>query len=274
MDGGGRLLRSMSGARTCSSLRRPLTRIGVGRGCARAQDCSSRGACRCVRASRCGPPSGVAPACRAISARSCCCSSSRSSGFTARCGAGSTRCSSPCRAIRATLLRVRWASASRKCASRVSWTSTTARSCRSPGSSRVVSLPFLDAAAARERLLNVPLVKDATVRKLYPNALSITVVERDPFALWQHDGEVYVVSVDGTVIDRLQRRALHTPSARRGRGRQHQGRWPSASCWNQRARVAGPCSRGNAGGRTAAGTLKMDNGVDVKLPEEGAARGA
>ena len=102
-------------------------------------------------------------------------------------------------------------------------------------------------------LLNVPLVKDATVRKLYPNALSITVVERDPFALWQHDGEVYVVSVDGTVIDRLiDERFTRLPLVV-GEGANTKAVAFSKLLESASPRVAGPCSRGNAGGRTAAG---------------------
>jgi cell division protein FtsQ len=132
------------------------------------------------------------------------------------------------------------------------------------------SLPFFDAAAARERLLNVPLIKDATVRKLYPNALSITVVERDPFALWQHDGEVYVVSVDGTVIDRLNDERFTRLPLVVGEGAN-----TKAVAFSKLLESASPELRAHVRAGTLVGyrrwTLKMDNGVDVKLPEEGAA---
>ena len=65
------------------------------------------------------------------------------------------------------------------------------------------SLPYLDAVAMRERLMMVPLIKDAEVRKLYPNRLSISVVERQPYALWQKDGEIAIVSADGMPIDTM-----------------------------------------------------------------------
>jgi cell division protein FtsQ len=42
------------------------------------------------------------------------------------------------------------------------------------------------------------------VRKLYPHALAVTIAERQPFALWQKDGEVSLVAVDGTPIDQLR----------------------------------------------------------------------
>lgn len=63
------------------------------------------------------------------------------------------------------------------------------------------SLLLLDAGAARERLIANPLVRDATVRKLYPDKLAITLEEREPYALWQRDGELAVIAADGTVID-------------------------------------------------------------------------
>jgi cell division protein FtsQ len=66
------------------------------------------------------------------------------------------------------------------------------------------SLLFLDPEAVRERLKAVPLVRDAGVRKLYPGRVAISIVERQPYALWQKDGEVSVVSVDGTVIDTMR----------------------------------------------------------------------
>jgi cell division protein FtsQ len=63
------------------------------------------------------------------------------------------------------------------------------------------SLLFLDAAAARETLEKIPLVKSASVRKLYPNHLVIDLVERTASALWQEDGKVSIVGADGAPID-------------------------------------------------------------------------
>jgi cell division protein FtsQ len=66
------------------------------------------------------------------------------------------------------------------------------------------SLVFLDAVAARDRLLQNPLVLEATVRKLYPDTVAVTVVEREPFALWQRGQKLSVIAVDGTVIDGVE----------------------------------------------------------------------
>ncbi len=43
------------------------------------------------------------------------------------------------------------------------------------------SLLFLDVAAVRSRLKQIPLVQDVSVRKLYPDRLLIEITERRPF---------------------------------------------------------------------------------------------
>src|SRR5215469_7125177 len=62
------------------------------------------------------------------------------------------------------------------------------------------SLLFLDVETARARLRAIPWIAEASVRKLYPDRLQITVTERVAFALWQRDGNVSVISADGTVV--------------------------------------------------------------------------
>src|SRR5580698_3496732 len=63
------------------------------------------------------------------------------------------------------------------------------------------SLLFLDADAARTRLMANPWIGDAAVLKLYPDRLQITVTERQAFAIWQKDGRVSVIAPDGTVLE-------------------------------------------------------------------------
>jgi cell division protein FtsQ len=63
------------------------------------------------------------------------------------------------------------------------------------------ALLFLDAADARARLKANPWIAEATVLKLYPGRLHVTVAERDAFALWQREGKVTVISDDGTVLE-------------------------------------------------------------------------
>ena len=74
------------------------------------------------------------------------------------------------------------------------------------------SLLFLDVAAARAKLEAIPWVAEATVRKLYPDRLQITVTEREAFALWQQQGKVSVIAADGTVLSgRIEQRLATLP---------------------------------------------------------------
>ena len=66
------------------------------------------------------------------------------------------------------------------------------------------SLLFADVEALRQELKQNPMIAEASVRKLYPHAVAIAVTERQPFALWQKDGEVSLVAADGTPIDHLR----------------------------------------------------------------------
>jgi len=64
------------------------------------------------------------------------------------------------------------------------------------------SLLFLDASSVREKLKADPWISEATVLKLYPGQLRIDIVERAPFALWQRNGQLSVISEDGAVLER------------------------------------------------------------------------
>lgn len=131
------------------------------------------------------------------------------------------------------------------------------------------SLPFLDATAVRDRLMQVPLVKSARVMKLYPDRLVIAIEERQPSALWQRDGRVAVISEDGVPIDELRdQRYLGLPFVV---GEGAQKRLLEFLMLMTRA--------GDLAHRIKAGVLvagrrwnfEMTNGVTVKLPEVGPA---
>jgi cell division protein FtsQ len=132
-----------------------------------------------------------------------------------------------------------------------------------------VSLAFLDVNDLRERLERVPMIKSATVRKLYPNELVITLTEREAHAIWQNNGELFVIASDGTVIDLMQdERYLDLPFV--------VGEGANARSKDYLALIeaAGPLKSRIRAGTLVAGrrwTLKMDNGMDVRLPESGAA---
>ena len=139
---------------------------------------------------------------------------------------------------------------------------------RIAGIGPLTSLPFLGAADVRSRLEATPLVKSASVRKLYPNELAITLVEREPYALWQRNGELFVVSADGTVIDRMNDpRFASLPLVVGDRANLR------AASYVALLEAAGAMRTKIRAGMLVSGrrwSLKMENGLDVRLPEEGA----
>ena len=74
------------------------------------------------------------------------------------------------------------------------------------------SLLTLDVEAARARIEALPWVKQATLKKLFPDTVEIAVVERDPYAIWQHAGEVSLIDEAGkTITDRIDERYATLP---------------------------------------------------------------
>jgi cell division protein FtsQ len=126
------------------------------------------------------------------------------------------------------------------------------------------SVPFLDVNDVRERLLRVPLIAQASVRKIYPNEIAITQVEREPAALWQKNGEISVIAADGTVIDAMRDdRYASLPLVV---GEDANTKLPE---YLALIAAAGPLAERIKAGTYVSGrrwTLKLD-GVDVRLPE-------
>ena len=127
------------------------------------------------------------------------------------------------------------------------------------------SLLFLDADAARQRLLANPWIADAAVLKLYPNRLQITITERHAFALWQKNGRLSVIAADGTVLEPfVENRYLGLPLVV-GRDAERQAkdflavvdRYPDIRS-ALRASILVADRRWD---------LRLTNGIDVQLPE-------
>ena len=127
------------------------------------------------------------------------------------------------------------------------------------------SLLFLDVADARAKLEAIPWIAEATVRKLYPDRLQITVTEREPFALWQQHGKIKVIAADGTVLAEKVEPRLASLSFVVGNGAAVRARdflavldkYPAIRD-QVRASIYVAERRWN---------LRLKNGVDVRLPE-------
>lgn len=66
-----------------------------------------------------------------------------------------------------------------------------------------VGMPLLalDTAAIKERLEELPWVDEASVARMLPDGVHIRLLERQPLALWQHDGRFDVIDRAGAVIE-------------------------------------------------------------------------
>ena len=127
------------------------------------------------------------------------------------------------------------------------------------------SLPFFDVAQARARLEADPLIKQASVRKLYPDRIVIEIVERTPYAVWQKDGDVRAIAADGAPIDEVSDgRYAELPfvvgEGANGRVREFVGLLDAMGELKPRveAGVLVDQRRWN---------LRLKSGIDVKLPE-------
>jgi cell division protein FtsQ len=127
------------------------------------------------------------------------------------------------------------------------------------------SLLFLDAAQTRLRLEAVPLIKQASVRKLYPDHLVIDLVERAPYALWQKDGQVNIVAADGAVIDQMRDQRFASLPFVVGEGANE--RLSEFTALLAAAGELGPKIRAGVLVANRRWSLKMTSGVDVLLPE-------
>ncbi len=127
------------------------------------------------------------------------------------------------------------------------------------------SLLFLDASSVREKLKADPWISEATVLKLYPGQLRIDIVERAPFALWQRNGQMSVISEDGAVLERfVSPRFLKLPLVV-GKGAETRARdflallarYPQINTVTRAAILVGE-RRWN---------LRLNDGLDIRLPE-------
>jgi cell division protein FtsQ len=129
------------------------------------------------------------------------------------------------------------------------------------------ALVGFDVTSARSRIAKLPWVESIAVRKVYPSRLDVEIAERTPFAIWQHGRQLTLIDANGRVIAPFS-------------GRRHAGL----------PRVIGMGAQENAAdflslmqfhpeivSRTVGyirvadrrWDLRLDNGMTVRLPEEG-----
>lgn len=67
------------------------------------------------------------------------------------------------------------------------------------------SLITLDLDEARQSILNLPWVREADIRKIYPDVVDVKLSERRAFGIWQHGQELSLIEKNGNVIAPLKR---------------------------------------------------------------------
>lgn len=135
--------------------------------------------------------------------------------------------------------------------------------------SRGTPILAIDLEAARRRVAVLPWVRGVSLERVLPDAIIVRIRERRPLALWQHNGVFAVVDSDGAVID--DRNVGRFSDLLVVVGDDAPGR--AAEFIAMLSRHPALQQRVQAGVRRGARRwdLRLDNGIDIRLPEEGAA---
>jgi len=127
----------------------------------------------------------------------------------------------------------------------------------------------VDPAAARAALEALPWVRTASVERQLPGTVYIRITEREPLALWQEQGVIRVIDLEGAVIPGIEpRRFAHLPLVVGPDAPAHAARLIAVmnSEPELRDRVTAAV---RVGGRRW--NIQIEGRIDVRLPEADAA---
>jgi cell division protein FtsQ len=124
-----------------------------------------------------------------------------------------------------------------------------------------------DAKKARTRLQELDWVETATIVRSFPNKLKITISEREPFVVWQHDGTLDVVDQNGKPMSGVSMSSGNVLLHVVGPG----ANTAAATLVNQMEATPGLFHEVKAAVRMGdrRWDLYMNNGVVISLPETG-----
>lgn len=129
------------------------------------------------------------------------------------------------------------------------------------------SLLALDIASARAAIAELPWVESVEIRKVYPAAVEIMLRERQAYGIWQHGNDLSLIERSGSVIAPLRDNKFASLPLFVGRDAET----AAAEVDEEFSHFPAIASRVKAfvrvGGRRW--DVHMDNGVIVRLPEEG-----
>ncbi len=127
----------------------------------------------------------------------------------------------------------------------------------------------IDLEAARQRIVDLPWVTSAVVERRLPGTLRVTLTEAEPMALWQRQGDFYLVSQTGDILAvKDVARFGKLPVLVGDSAPQKAGELFAMLALEPdlKKRVTAAVFVGNR-----RWNLRLDNGVDIKLPEMAAA---
>jgi cell division protein FtsQ len=123
--------------------------------------------------------------------------------------------------------------------------------------------------AARQRIESLSWVASAAVERRLPDTIAITIVERKPIALWQHNDKFALIDSKGDNLGPVANESASTlPLIVGGDAPSH-----ASSLLGMLANHPDLAKRVQASNWIGSRRwdLKMDNGIEIKLPEEGVA---
>jgi cell division protein FtsQ len=134
------------------------------------------------------------------------------------------------------------------------------------GAERGSAILGIDIAAARERLLALPWIAEASVERLLPDMIVVRITERKPLALWQNHAQFALIDTDGEVIQRSDLGRFADLLVIVGDDAAKEAEALVGILERQPALRAQVKAAIRIGGRRW--NLRLANGIDVRLPEE------
>ena len=134
------------------------------------------------------------------------------------------------------------------------------------GFSEGVPILSVDGTAAKEKLEQLSWVRHAKVMRFLPSTVQVVIEERVPFAVWQIDGKMHLIDVEGSRIAAVAREDYADLPLVVGKGAPDQAS-PLLEILKSHPELH---SRVMAAVRVGERrwTLKLNNGIEIKLPEE------
>jgi cell division protein FtsQ len=126
-----------------------------------------------------------------------------------------------------------------------------------------------DTDAAKERLEAVSWIRHAQVMRLLPSTLQVVVEERIPYAVWQKDGQTFVVDAEGVVLAPALREAYADLPlvVGVGAGKSAMALFDALAPYEDlRKKLIGALRVGDR-----RWTLKLASGVEIMLPDDNVA---